>query len=60
VNVSFRVGEFLIEPQLNSISKDGYSTRVEPKVMQALVCLCDAADQVVTGPGGRSCEEEIV
>ena len=48
MSVSFRVGEFLIEPQLNSISKDGYSTRVEPKVMQVLVCLCDAADQVLT------------
>lgn len=48
MKVSFWVGEFLIEPQLNTISKDGYSTRIEPKVMQVLVCLCDAADQVVT------------
>lgn len=48
MNVSFRVGEFLIEPQLNSISNDGFSIRVEPKVMQVLVCLSDAADQVIS------------
>ena len=48
MSASFRVGEFLIEPQLNSISKDGYSTRVEPKVMQVLVCLSDAAGEVVS------------
>jgi Tol biopolymer transport system component len=48
VNVSFRVGEFLIEPQLNSISINGEATRVEPKVMQVLVCLTSAAGEVVS------------
>jgi DNA-binding winged helix-turn-helix (wHTH) protein len=43
----FRVGEFLIEPQLNTISRDSKSTHVEPKVMHVLVCLADAAGDVV-------------
>jgi Tol biopolymer transport system component/DNA-binding winged helix-turn-helix (wHTH) protein len=47
VNVFFRVGEFLIEPQLNTISRDNKSTHVEPKVMQVLVCLADAAGDLV-------------
>jgi Tol biopolymer transport system component/DNA-binding winged helix-turn-helix (wHTH) protein len=47
VNGTFRVGEFLIEPQLNTISRNGTSTRVEPKVMQVLQCLSDSAGTVV-------------
>ena len=47
VNTSFRVGEFLIEPQLNNISNNGTSVHVEPKVMQVLTCLIASADEVV-------------
>lgn len=44
----FRVGEFLIEPQLNNITGLDHSTRVEPKVMQVLLCLVDHAGEVVS------------
>jgi Tol biopolymer transport system component/DNA-binding winged helix-turn-helix (wHTH) protein len=43
----FRVGEWLVEPQLNSISGPEKSTRVEPKVMRVLVCLAEHAGEVV-------------
>ena len=45
---TIRVGEFQIEPQLNTIIVDDKSTRVEPKVMQVLVCLIDRAGEVVS------------
>ncbi len=48
VNGTFRVGEFLIEPQLNSITRDGQSTRLEPKVMHVLQCLSNAAGEVLS------------
>lgn len=48
VNGTFRVGEFLIEPQLNTITRDDQSTRLEPKVMQVLQCLSNTAGEVVS------------
>jgi Tol biopolymer transport system component/DNA-binding winged helix-turn-helix (wHTH) protein len=47
MNVNFRVGEFLIEPQLNTITGVGKTARVEPKVMQVLVCLAEHAGDVL-------------
>ncbi len=47
MNGSFRVGEFLIEPQLNTITGPDKTARVEPKVMQVLVCLADHAGDVL-------------
>lgn len=44
----FRVGEFLIESELNRITASEQSSRVEPKVMQVLLCLVDHAGEVVT------------
>ena len=44
----FRVGDWLVEPQLNSISANGNTIRVEPKIMQVLVCLAERANQVVS------------
>jgi len=44
----FRVGEFLIEPQLNTITRDNQSTRLEPKVMQLLQRLSNTAGEVVS------------
>ena len=35
----FRIGEWLVSPALNQISRNGNSTRVEPKAMQVLVYL---------------------
>ena len=43
----FRVGASLVQPKLNRISVDGASSRVEPKVMQVLVCLAEHAGDVV-------------
>jgi Tol biopolymer transport system component/DNA-binding winged helix-turn-helix (wHTH) protein len=43
-----QVGEFQIEPQINTIFVDDKSIRVEPKVMQVLICLIDGAGEVVT------------
>jgi Tol biopolymer transport system component/DNA-binding winged helix-turn-helix (wHTH) protein len=48
VNGTFRVGDFLIEPQLNTINRDDQSTRVEPKVMQVLQRLSNTAGEVVS------------
>jgi DNA-binding winged helix-turn-helix (wHTH) protein len=47
VNGNFRVGEFLIEPQINSISGAKKTVRLEPKVMQVLVCLAEHAGEVL-------------
>jgi len=47
VNGSFRVGEFLIEPQINSITGAEKTSRIEPKVMQVLVRLAEQANEVV-------------
>jgi Tol biopolymer transport system component/DNA-binding winged helix-turn-helix (wHTH) protein len=47
VNGTFRVGEFLIEPQLNTITGNEKTARVEPKVMQVLVCLAEHAGAVL-------------
>src|SRR5215510_1651858 len=48
VSGTFRVGEFLIDPQLNSITRDNQSTRLEPKVMQLLQRLSHTAGEVVS------------
>ena len=44
----FRIGEFHhVEPSLNSVSGPAGTLRLEPKVMQVLVCLAAQAGQVV-------------
>lgn len=42
----FRVGDWTVAPQLNSLSMNGKTVRVEPKVMQVLVCLADSPEVV--------------
>src|SRR5256885_17219358 len=39
LNSDFRVGPWLVQPSLNTISQNGTSNRVEPKMMAVLVCL---------------------
>jgi len=39
VNVDFHVGHWSVRPGLNTVTKNGTSLRLEPKVMQVLVCL---------------------
>src|SRR5579864_1131621 len=42
----FRLGAWLVAPKLNSLSNNGKTIRLEPKVMQVLVCLAEAGDVV--------------
>src|SRR5215467_6848086 len=37
----FKIGEWLVSPAINLISKNGGSTRIEPKAMQVLVYLSE-------------------
>jgi TolB-like protein/DNA-binding winged helix-turn-helix (wHTH) protein len=39
VDGDFQLGEWLVHPSLNTVSDNGTSVRLEPKVMQVLVCL---------------------
>ena len=44
----FRVGLWLVQPSLNTISQNGTSNRLEPKVMEVLVCLSRRAGEAIT------------
>jgi adenylate cyclase len=48
VSEDFRVGAWLVQPSLNSISGDDSTTRVEPKVMAVLVCLASHSGEALT------------
>jgi TolB-like protein/DNA-binding winged helix-turn-helix (wHTH) protein len=47
VNSDFRVGPWLVQPSLNTISQNGTSNRVERKMMEVLVCLAEHTGEVV-------------
>ena len=47
-HASFRVGDWLVEPMLYRITRDGEAVQLRPRVMGALVCLAEAAGAVVT------------
>ena len=47
MNSDFRVGPWLVRPSLNTISQNGTSNRVEPKIMGVLVCLAEHTGEVV-------------
>ena len=48
VQKSFRVGEsHHVDPSLNSVTGPAGISRLEPKVMQVLVCLAEHADEMV-------------
>jgi TolB-like protein/DNA-binding winged helix-turn-helix (wHTH) protein/Tfp pilus assembly protein PilF len=47
VHNAFRVGPWLVQPSLNTISQNGTSNRIEPKMMQVLVCLAEHTGDVV-------------
>lgn len=48
MNGDFRVGLWLVQPSRNTISQNGTSNRLEPKVMEVLVCLADHSSEVVS------------
>jgi len=47
LNGEFHLGPWLVQPRLNAIVLDGQAVRLEPKVMQVLVCLARGAGDVV-------------
>ena len=47
LDTDFRVGQWLIQPQLNLIQGPDGATSVEPKGMEVLVCLAKYAGEVV-------------
>jgi len=47
VSRDFRIGPWLVQPSLNTVSQNGASTRLEPKVMEVLVCLAEHTGEVV-------------
>lgn len=47
VNGDFYVAEWLVQPQLGTVTKAGQAFGLEPKVMQVLVCLAGHAGEVL-------------
>ncbi len=45
---TFRVGEWLVSSRLNRVEGNGRVVRLEPKVMQVLVCLAERPGEVVS------------
>jgi len=48
VEASFRVGPWLVLPSLNTISRNGTTVQLEPKVMSVLVCLAEHRGEPVS------------
>ena len=44
----FIIADWRVEPRLNRLCRGGTSVRVEPKVMEVLLCLAEAPGEVVT------------
>lgn len=39
MGLTYQIGVWLVDPSLNTVSQDGKTTHLEPKVMEVLVCL---------------------
>ena len=48
LQAGFRIGECLIEPRQNRIVRGEIEVRLEPRVMDVLVCLAERAGEVVS------------
>jgi DNA-binding winged helix-turn-helix (wHTH) protein/TolB-like protein/tetratricopeptide (TPR) repeat protein len=48
VDDAFRIGEWLVEPLLDRVSRDGVTHKLEPRTMRLLVRLADDAGKVVS------------
>ena len=48
LQAGFRIGECLIEPRQNRIVRGEIEVRLEPRVMDVLVCLAEHAGEVVS------------
>lgn len=49
----FRLGDWLVEPGLNAVSRNGSTVHLQPKVMQVMVCLAQHA-------GNPASKEELL
>ena len=47
MNSDFRVGPWLVQPSLNTISQNGTTRQLEPKVMEVLMCLAHHAGETL-------------
>ena len=47
MTTDFRVGSWLVKPSLNVITRNGTTARLEPKVMEVLVCLAEHPGEVL-------------
>jgi adenylate cyclase len=45
---SLKVGDWMVEPDLNQLSAQGKAVKIEPKAMAVLVCLANHAGRVVS------------
>jgi DNA-binding winged helix-turn-helix (wHTH) protein/tetratricopeptide (TPR) repeat protein len=48
LRAGFLIGDNLVEPRLNRIVRGGHEMRLEPRVMDVLVCLAERANEVVS------------
>lgn len=44
----FHLGDFRVEPRLNAVSRNGTTVRLQPKIMQVLLCLAQHAGEPVS------------
>ena len=44
----FRLGPWLVQPSQNTISNHGNTTRLEPKMVEVLVCLTESPGETVS------------
>lgn len=48
MGTDFRIARWLIEPRLNTVSRNGTTVHLEPKVMEVLMCLARHAGEAVS------------
>jgi len=67
LRAGFQLGEWLVRPQDGSLSAPAGAARIEPLLMELLVCLCSRAGQVVSKQdlidavwGGRFVSDETI
>ena len=48
VGDDFRIGSWLVQPSLNTVSQNGKIFHIEPKVMEVLVCLARHAGETLS------------
>jgi TolB-like protein/DNA-binding winged helix-turn-helix (wHTH) protein len=48
VDGDFHLGDWRVEPRLNAVSRNGTTVRLQPKIMEVLVCLAQHAGEPVS------------